>query len=92
AWKPALRRLETIESVDQMEQDDYAEAWAWVHFLLETSETRRSWLRAYVHDLRVGGDVEPLSHRVAGSLDATERQLITHVRQLGVLHARTPTE
>ncbi|MFV2070126.1 MAG: DUF1570 domain-containing protein, partial [Pirellulales bacterium] len=62
AWKPALRRLESIESVDQMEQDDYAEAWAWVHFLLETSETRRRWLRAYVHDLSAGGDVEPLSH------------------------------
>ena len=40
-WWPDLRRLEAIESVAAMTQRDYAEAWAWVHFLLQTAAPRR---------------------------------------------------
>jgi len=88
-WRPELRRLEAIASVDHMTQDDYAEAWAWVHFLLETSAVRRSRLRDYVHDLQAGGSVAPLSDRLGESRNASEDQLITHIRQLAVLHDRT---
>ena len=32
-WQPDLRRLEQLAGSQEMTKDDYAEAWAWVHFL-----------------------------------------------------------
>lgn len=82
AWHPRLERLESIVSVAQMRQRDYAEAWAWVHFFLETTPARRQRLRAYLRDLQTGRPAAPLSQRLGGPVDAVERQLITYVRQL----------
>ena len=35
-WQPNLRRLEQFPPDYNMTQDDYAEAWAWVHLLMES--------------------------------------------------------
>ena len=35
AWQPDLPRLEQLAAAGDMTQLDYAEAWLWVHFLLE---------------------------------------------------------
>ena len=51
-WRPQLQRLETLNSVSDMTQLDYAEAWAWVHFMLETTDERRSVLHTYLNALR----------------------------------------
>ena len=39
-WHPHLRRLERLRPTADMSQEDYVEAWAWVHFLLESQPAR----------------------------------------------------
>ena len=39
-WRPDLARLETLRETTEMTQNEYAESWAWVHFMLETSPDR----------------------------------------------------
>lgn len=69
-WHPDIRRLEALKSVAEMRRLEYAEAWAWVHLLLETEPARRELLRTYLANLRRDGAVEPLSNRLrAASLD-----------------------
>ena len=43
-WKPDVQRLERLRETGEMTQIDYAESWAWVHFLLETTPQRRQLL------------------------------------------------
>ena len=66
-WKPDLNRLEQLVSVADMTQLDYAEAWAWVHLMLESTPPRREALQQYLNTLRGGG--------TASSLWATLRNL-----------------
>ena len=46
-WRPDLARLESLSSAAEMTQLEYAESWAWAHFLLKTTPQRR-WLLAVV--------------------------------------------
>ena len=54
-WQPNLRRLEQFPLVYNMTQDDYAEAWAWVHFLMASRPECLDLLRAYFFELRRDG-------------------------------------
>jgi hypothetical protein len=40
-WQPNLPQLDHFAPSRDMSQDEYAEAWAWTHFLLETRPARR---------------------------------------------------
>ena len=51
-WQPDLKRLERLRSAVDMKQRDYAESWAWVHFLLETDPDSRQLLRDYLRGAR----------------------------------------
>ena len=51
-WQPNLPRLEQLNSAGSMTQDDYAESWAWAHWLLETDPRRRALLQQYLQALR----------------------------------------
>jgi len=64
-WQPNLVRLENLPSAAEMNQRDYAEAWAWAHLLLETTPDRLAMLQAYLSDVRTGGSSEPMSSRLA---------------------------
>jgi hypothetical protein len=66
-WQPDVARLEQLSSAAEMQQIDYAEAWAWVYFLLESEPERRELLIGYLDELRDKGAVGPLSARL-GSL------------------------
>jgi hypothetical protein len=81
-WRPDLRRLEQFPAVYNMTQDDYAEAWAWVHFLIESQPGCLEALRGYLGDLRRDGTAAPLSARLAGMVDRPEAALIEYVRRL----------
>jgi hypothetical protein len=81
-WQPNLSRLEQFPAVYNMTQDDYAEAWAWVHFLAESRPECLELLRGYLADLRRDGAATPLSARLP-SLDAhPDAALIGHIRRL----------
>ena len=63
SWRPDLPRLERLAGSEEMTFDDYAEAWSWVHFLIESKPERLDLLRGYLADLRRNGNAQPSSVR-----------------------------
>lgn len=82
SWDPSLERLEDITSASDMTQLDYAESWAWVHFLLETTPQCRSLLHNYLTTLRNDGTAIPLSLQIQDAVDLPNARLSEHVRRL----------
>jgi hypothetical protein len=79
-WRPDLRRLERLDSAFGMTDEDYAEAWAWVHCLLQGGQPQGDLFRAYLADLRRDGTAEPLSQRLVQALGRPEETLALHIR------------
>jgi hypothetical protein len=81
-WRPDLRRLEQFPADYNMTKDDYAEAWAWVHFLMESRGQTLSLLQTYLSDLRRNGAATPISARLATLIPQPDAAMIERVRQL----------
>lgn len=81
-WRPNLARLEGLTSAGEMTQDDYAESWAWAHWMLETDPARRELLRQYLLALRQQGTAEPLSQALRRTNPNADRALIDHLAAL----------
>jgi len=81
-WTPSLPRIEAIQEASQLQQRDYAEAWAWVHWMLESTPERRVELCHYLQRLRETGVAPPLSHAMSTSSPQAEQQLIAHLESL----------
>ena len=81
-WRPDLARLEKLTDAGQMEQVHYAEAWAWVYFLLHSEPERRELLTGYLSELRARGVAEPLSTRLATGRVTPERALGEYLVEL----------
>jgi hypothetical protein len=82
-WKPDLRRLEALHDATEMTQLDYAESWAWLHWLLETATEHKTFLQQFVSRLRQQGEIEPLSLALRQMHLDYEQQLSQHVMNLG---------
>jgi hypothetical protein len=82
-WWPDLARLESIEATTAMTQLDYAEAWAWVHFLLDGEPGRAELLREHLRELCREGSARPLSERLGAAGGDARADLVAHVRRLG---------
>jgi hypothetical protein len=81
-WTPNLRRLEALQTPAQMSQAEYAEAWLWMHWLLESEPQRRHLLQSYLADLRRDAAVPPLSMYVRQLGGNAEAMLGEHLRTL----------
>lgn len=81
-WQPDLARLEALNSAADMTQQDYAEAWAWVHYLLESQDGKAELLTTYLIDLAAQSPTEPLSARIGKRLAAPQLALSEHIRTL----------
>jgi hypothetical protein len=91
-WRLDLTRLESLAAAGEMSQDHYAEAWAWVHWLLHTTPLRRRILQDYLADLRRDGRSAPLSARLAyyeGPAATWTASLAAHVEELSQRAAPT---
>jgi hypothetical protein len=82
-WRPDIRRLESLRSPADMTEIDYAEAWAWVHWLLQTDPAHKSLLQEYLADLRRTGTPTPLSLYVRRLGGDPEHDLFDYVVRLG---------
>lgn len=82
SWQPNLQRLERFSAQYNMNQNDYAEAWAWVHFLMRSGPENLEILRSYLSDLRQQGNAKPLSERLAARLENPNAALLEHFRRL----------
>lgn len=78
-WRPDLRRLEAIDSVNQMHRLDYQEAWAWVHFLMHESPETRSLLLGYIETLQSGSSPGSLAQIVEQNLPHADQRLLGYV-------------
>ncbi len=85
-WRPDLARLETLPPQIDLSLVDYAESWAWVHFLLTTHPRHRELLREHLRELRERGAAEPLSARLRRRLDDPEAALAAHLRAVAQAH------
>lgn len=81
-WKPDLATLETLTIPEELDQLDYAEAWLWVHFLLESSEAQPKLLQDQLARLRMSAESEPLSRFLSKQIDDQEIKLIEHLTAL----------
>lgn len=81
-WSPDLARLETLTDVRQMNPRDYREAWAWVHYLLDSGEEHRAVLLEYLADLRAESAPAPLSARMEGEPSRAGDALRVHLGAL----------
>jgi hypothetical protein len=86
-WTPNLPRLEQLSPSADMTAADYAEAWAWVHFLLQSQVEHRAVLRAYLHDLRQDGQSEPVSSRLRSFREDPNSLLVEHLRRAEAVNA-----
>lgn len=64
-WQPDLARLESLTAAADLDQRGYAEAWAWVYYMLHAEPADKQQLVDYLADLREKGTAEPLSARLA---------------------------
>jgi hypothetical protein len=81
-WSPDLARLERLDATGDLSQEDYAESWAWVHFLLHDEAKGRDLLRSFLADLRRDGAAEPLSKRIERVVPSPAHAVQGHVLQL----------
>ncbi len=81
-WTPNLTRLEELTEPELMTQLDYAEAWLWVHFLLDHSAQSRKLLQAHFHSLTETANADPLSPQVDGLLPNVDEVIIEHLGKL----------
>ena len=88
AWKPDLVRLEQFTDVADMEQIDYAESWAWAHWLLTTTPERRRMLHAYLDALRDRLPAPPLSVQIREHAPRLNEALIEHLKGLSKVPER----
>lgn len=81
-WQPDLKRLTELNDFAAMTQQDYAEAWAWVHYLLESSPAERELLQTYLANLRRDGTAEPIFRRLKKLRHAPEQNFVEHLSAL----------
>jgi hypothetical protein len=81
-WNMNWQRLEKIPPDEEMTLEDYAEAWAWVHFLLEDRPEYRNILCLYLSELRRDGTALPLSARMAAVVPQPETAMVEHLRRI----------
>ena len=81
-WKPDLARLEQLRDSGEMTQIEYAESWAWVHFMLESSPLRLQVLQAYLKSLARPHGQRPLSEMLLSADPQAAANLLDHLSVL----------
>lgn len=74
-----LERLEALRTLDDMQSAEYAEAWAWVHFMIHGPEPVRQVLRQTIADLSAGDVAPPLRPQLQAVVGDPEAALRRHL-------------
>jgi len=78
--RPAnLERLERLRSTSEMTQAEYAQSWAWVHYLLESTPANQQLLRNYLQQLITAAPHVPLSLHLRRADPQFEEHLAEHL-------------
>jgi hypothetical protein len=87
AFKPNLKRLESLTQVHEMTPLEYRESWAWVHLMLRTKPQAKSALLGYLQQLKSHPNAGSLSDRLAVVYPALDDALQAHLAQIEVAEA-----
>jgi hypothetical protein len=89
-WFPSLVRLEKMTSAEKMTQLDYAESWAWTHFMLHTTPERKETLRQYLREVDRGENAIAFSQYIEPRDPSAHHALVTHLKGLIAECDQTP--
>jgi hypothetical protein len=81
-WRPDLKRLERIEEFSKMQQGDYQESWAWVHFMLHSTPEAREALVSYLRDLKSEAHPAALSARLEQAVPGADTRFLSYLTTL----------
>jgi tRNA A-37 threonylcarbamoyl transferase component Bud32 len=81
-WRPDLKRLENLDDSAQMKRADYQEAWAWVHYFLNTTPQAKTALVTYLAELRTNPHPKTISHRLRSGIPEYDTQFVTYISHL----------
>lgn len=88
AYKLELARLERLRQVDEMNPAEYREAWAWVHFMLNSKPEARTALLSYLQQLRGSRHPGMLGTKLEKIYPDLEKALSEHLSALDTELAR----
>ncbi len=81
-WSPGMFRLEMIAEFSAFSARDYAEAWAWTHFLLNGSREGQAVLLKYIADLRDATVAPGFLQRLEKAVPTYAGDLWDHLRSI----------
>lgn len=81
-WKPDLTQLENLRNNADLTQLQYAEAWLWVHFLLNSDAHSNKLLCQTLKQFRDAGSSPPLFPQIEGWMPDWNQALVQHLKQL----------
>lgn len=81
-WNPSLYQLEQLSDFQKMTRQDYAEAWGWIHFMLQNDSDARQTLIDYVAELERREVAAPFMPRLEKSSPAYYNGMISHVSNM----------
>ena len=78
---PPMGRLERLKYFDQMGNNEYCEAWSWVHFMIHYSRDTHQMLAGYIQLLSEHGDqTPPLEPYLTKTVPETKKAYLEHFR------------
>ncbi len=78
-WRANLKRLEQLPSASEMSQAEYAQSWAWVHYLLESTPQNQQLLRDHLQRLIKSTPHPPLSDELRRADPRYREHLAEHL-------------
>lgn len=79
-WKPNLDRLEALTSLSDMQEDEYRESWAWVHFMMHGPPAAQNVLKDYLHEIAAGGFAGPIAPKLRAAVPNLDKKLKDHLK------------
>jgi hypothetical protein len=89
-WRPDMDRLETLEKISHMHEQEYCEAWAWVHYMLHSSPDTRQVLLNYLHELRTNPKPGPLHPRLLAESPDIDIRCLSYMASMNSLGLWNP--
>jgi hypothetical protein len=81
-WNPNLYRLEMLTDFRDLTSRDYAESWAWVHYMLNSSDEASAILVKYVEELQTTRTPRRIMPSLETELPSYVNDLQSHMRKL----------
>jgi hypothetical protein len=82
SWRPDLARLENVSANANLTQMEYAEAWLWIHFLLNKDADTHKLICDTLSQLKDFGHAAQLTPQVEALIPNSKQALLGHLKAL----------